>query len=160
MSVRIRFVLTITLVVSIILVGSLLSVYFLYDHKRKQDFAKRLWAHGYTEFNHYYNINDTSKTSLEALNYYLPGTPVSFHLALLDNNYRVIKTEPSDWSYTINTSLLRTAKTKGDVNFYAGTSQGIALYLNKQGKEGYIIATGYDKYSIARLSSLRLIMFI
>jgi len=160
MNVRIRFVLTLTLVVSIILIGSLLSVYFLYDRNRKHDFAKRLWAHGYTEFANYYGIKDAGKATLEKLNYYLPATPINFHLALLDSNYRVIKTEPADWNYAADTSLLQSVKTKKRIDFSEGSLQGIILFINKQGKQGYVIASAYDKYSVARLSSLRLIIFV
>lgn len=160
MSVRIRFVLTLTLVVSIILIGSLFTVYVLYNHNRRLDFNKRLWANSYTEFTSFYNIKDTGKVVLDRLNYYLPGKPLDFHLVLLDGNYRLIKKEPADWNYKIDTSFLTTLKAKKQIDFSDGASQGIALYINKQGKEGYIIARGYDKYSIARLSSLRLIILI
>ena len=160
MSVRIRFVLALTLVVSIILVGSLLTVYVLYDRNRRQDFDKRLWAHAYVEFANYYNIKDTGKTFLDKLNYYLPGPPINFHFALIDKDYRIIKTEPAGWEYAIDTTFLQQVKTKKQYDFTEDSLEGIALYINKHGKQGYIVATAYDKYAVGRLYSLRVIIII
>jgi len=160
MSVRIRFVLALTLVVSIILVGSLLTVYVLYDRNRRQDFDKRLWAHAYIEFANYYNIKDTNKTFLDKLNYYLPGRPINFHFALIDKDCRIVKTEPAEWNYAVDTAFLQQVKIKKQYDFAEDTLEGIALYINKQGKQSYVVATGYDKYAVARLSSLRVIIII
>jgi len=152
-------VLALTFIVSIILVGSLLTVYILYDRNRRQDFDKRLWAHAYTEFANYNNIKDTNKAFVDKLNYYLPGTPINFHLALLDTNYNIVKIEPTGWNYTVDTNFLESLKTKKEETFSDGVYERVALYINKQGKQGYIVTTGYDKYYIARLSSLRWIIF-
>jgi signal transduction histidine kinase len=160
MSVRIRFVLLLTLIVSIILVTSLSSVYVLYERNRKQDFEKRLWAHAYTEFADYYNIKDTNKALLDKINYYFPSTPINFHLALYDQNFNLIKSEPAGWSYTADTSFFQKLKAQKEETFSHDISEGLAIYLNKQGKQAYVVATGDDKYSVGRLSSLRLIIII
>ena len=55
MRVRIRFVLTLALVVSAILATSFLIIYTLYAKNRKTDFENRLWAQAYNIYKDYYN---------------------------------------------------------------------------------------------------------
>lgn len=158
MSVRIRFVLILTLVVSVILLSSVFIIYTLYAHTREQEFNKRLWAHAYDEYATYYNIMDTDEALLGNLANYLPGSPINFRVVLIDSAYKILFTSPEQVTYTIDTNLLQTARVLGESEFTHGAVQGVGLFLNKQGHECYAVATGYDKYGLARLASLRLIM--
>lgn len=160
MTVRIRFVLALTLVVSVILLGSLFTIYKFYDHSRRQNFENRLWAHAYNGFINYYNIKDTDKVTHIRLANYLPGYPINFHFALIDTSYHVIKTIPENRNYKVDTPFLQKLKAVNRISLAENKTQTLALYLNKEGKEAYIIASGHDKYAIARLASLKLTMII
>jgi signal transduction histidine kinase len=160
MSVRIRFVLILTLVVSIALLSSFFIIYSLYERIQKQDFYKRLWAHAYNEYLTYYNIKDTDKATLDKFANYLPGSPINFHSTLLDGAYHVITTNPSTFNYKFDTTFLQKLKVLKEIDFSKDDIQGIGLYLNKDGKDAYLIATGYDKYALGRLSSLKFIMIV
>src|SRR6476660_9408583 len=107
MSVRIKFVLVLTLVVSIILVSSFFAIYNLFRHSQKQEFDNRLWANAYSEFLAYYNIKDTDKATLRKLRTYLPRAPLNFNSVLLDGTYRILTTNPSTFKYKIDTSFLQ-----------------------------------------------------
>lgn len=159
MTVRIRFVLALTLVVSVILLGSLFTIYKFYDYSRRQNFDTRLWAHAYNGFIDYYNITDTDKATLTTLANYLPGVPVNFHFALIDNSYHVIKTIPDNWNYKVDTSFLQKLHTENKISSAVNKTQSLALHFNK-GKEAYVVVSGHDKYAIARLASLKLTMII
>jgi len=158
MSVRIRFVLILTMVISIILLCSLFIIYTLYARTREQEFNKRLWAHAYNEYKEYYNITDTDSTVLKKLDYYLPGSPINFQSFLLDSAYHLIASAPEQLSFKVDTNQLQTIRELGESDFPVGRYQGVGLYINRQGHKGYAIATGYDKYGLARLLALRVIM--
>jgi signal transduction histidine kinase len=158
MNVRIKFVLELTLVVSFILVSSFLIIYSLFRNNQKQDFNNRLWANAYNQYLTYYNVQDTNKAAVDKLTANLPRTPVNFNSVLLDESYHVVTTNPPAFKYQIDTSFLQTVRTKREIYFTKDNLQGVALYINKAGKEAYVIATGFDKYTLARLSSLRFIM--
>lgn len=160
MSVRIRFVFVLTLVVSVILLSSLFIIYTLYERNRKQDFDKRLWANAYSQFVSYYNVKDTDTLSLEKLQNYLPDSPANFHFVLLDSSFQKIKSAPANWNYKNEPALFEKLKEDSQVEFSNNQTQGVALHLKIQGKEGYVIATGTDKYAISRLSMLKTIMII
>lgn len=158
MSVRIRFVLILTLVVSLILLSSFFIIYTLYAHTREQDFNKRLWAQAYKEYTTYYNITDTDKTVISKLANYLPGSPIGFQSVLFDSAYNILFTAPKQLNYKVDIKLMQTIKELEVSEFFRGNTQGVGLYLDRYGHKGYVIATGYDKYGLARLASLRLIM--
>lgn len=160
MNVRIRFVLVLTLVVSVILLGSLFTIYKFYDHSRRQNFENRLWAHAYNEFANYYNIKDTDKATLAKLTNYLPGYPINFHFTLIDTSYHVIKTIPDNRDYKVDTLFLQKLKAAHQISLFENKKQTLALHFNRDGKEAFMIVDGHDKYAIARLASLKLTMII
>jgi signal transduction histidine kinase len=160
MSVRIKFVLILTLVVSLILIISFLIIYDLFRNNQEQEFDNRLWASAYSEYLTYYNIKDTNKATLDKLNSYLPRVPVNFNSVLLNESFQIITTNPNTFKYKADTSFLQKIKSAKEVYFSRDNIQGIGLYINKMGKEAYVIATGFDKYTLERLSSLKLIMIL
>src|SRR4051812_31565235 len=158
MSVRFKFVLVLTLVVSIILVSSFFIIYNLFRHNQKQDFNNRLWANAYNQYLTYYNIQNTHKATLDKLNANLSRSPVNLNSVLLDGSYHLIATNPSALRYEVDTSFLQKVRSEKEIYFKKDNLQGVALYINKGGKEAYVITTGCDKYTLERLSSLRFIM--
>lgn len=158
MRVRVRFVFLLTLVISIILLASLFIIYTLYAHTREQDFNKRLWAQAYNGYTAYFNIKDTDKAVLSKLDNYLPGPPINFKSVLLDSGYHLIYSSPKQLNYKVDTDLMHTIKKLEVSNFSVGNGQGVGLYLHTEGHKCYSITTGYDKYALARLATLRLIM--
>jgi len=160
MSVRITFVLVLTLVVSLILISSFLGIYKLFKNNQEQEFNNRLWASAYSEYLTYYNINDTDKITRDRLGTYLSRTPSDFNSLLLDGTYQIIITNPATSRYKSDTAFLQKIKAEKEIYFSKDNIQGVGLYINKVGKEAYVIATGFDKYTLARLSSLKLIMIL
>jgi len=158
MRVRIRFVLTLTLVVSVILATSFFIIYTLSGKNRKADFDNRLWAHAYNIYKDYYNIKDSSRAVESRLNYYLPGSPTEFNSVILDSAYNIIKSVPDDSGYSVDTNKLALIRETKEYYFSENESQGVGLYFNQYNHESYVIASGRDKYGLARLYSLRLIM--
>jgi signal transduction histidine kinase len=153
-------VLALTLVVSVILLASLFTIYKSYDYNRRQNFDNRLWAHAYNGFINYYNLNNSDSAVLAKLAKYLPGYPINFHFALIDNSYHLIKTVPQNWNYKIDTAFLQKVKAANLINSSRNKTQSLAMHFNKDGKEAFVIVSGHDKYAIARLASLKLTMVI
>lgn len=158
MRVRIRFVLTLTLVVSLILATSFIIIFELYAKNRETDFNNRLWAQAYNLYKDKYNITDTDKNSRDKLSYYIAGIPTNFEIVLIDSTSRVAFKEPEDLDYTPDNSLLQNIKEKREYDFSTNDFQGVGLYFDDKGHECYVIARGYDQFGLTRLNSLRLIM--
>jgi signal transduction histidine kinase len=158
MRVRLRFVVTLTLVVSAILAISFFIIYTLYAQNRKKDFDNRVWAHAYGVYKGYYNITDTNKEVISKLNYYLPGSPADFTSVIVDSAYQIVVRHPDDFKYAVDTAQLLNIKDAKELYFLDGESQGIGLYFNQYGHECFVIAIGYDKFGLARLHSLKLTM--
>jgi signal transduction histidine kinase len=159
MSARVKFVLILTSVVSLILLFCFFVIYTLYAHSRKEDFNKRLWAHAYNNYKTQYLIPDTSKEIENRLANYLPGSPIDFKLALLDGSYSLLRVIPDTFQYSVDTALLQSIKKEKEFYFGDDGNQSVGLYfINNTGEESYVIASGYDQYGLARLATLRLIM--
>lgn len=158
MSVRLRFVLTLTLVVSLILLSSFFIIYTLYAHSREQDFNKRLWAHAYSEYMHYFSIEESDSLIEAKLKNFLPGEPINYQFFIVSPSFQLIRPKPTETRVKIDTSLLIKIKEKKMYSFTRGVNEGVGLYLNKQGQEYFVIATAYDKYGLSRLNTLKFIM--
>lgn len=158
MRVRIRFVLTLTLVVSAILATSFFIIYTLYAQNRKSDFDNRLWAHAYNAYRNQFKIVDTNQTVLSKLSYYLPGSPTELNSVIIDSAYHIVASQPKKLVYKVDTATLVTIKEAKEFYFSKDTLQNVGLYFNQPGNEHYVIATGYDKYGLNRLYSLKLTM--
>lgn len=159
MSVRLKFVLLITLFVSLIFLLSFFVIYFLYARTRQDDYNRRIWAHAYQEYTNYYQLSDTDNRIKSKLAYYLPGTLVNFKVTILDSNYRVVYSNPILQDYKVDTARLLTIHEIKESHFNIDDSQAIGLYIDDFGKPAYIIASGYDKFGVARLATLRKIIF-
>ncbi|MEP6846367.1 MAG: HAMP domain-containing sensor histidine kinase, partial [Panacibacter sp.] len=89
---------------------------------------------------------------------YLPGSPVDFQLVIFDSAYRIVAAEPYDLAYKVDTNQLLTIKEAKEFYSTEGQNQTAGLYFSRYGYEGYVIASGYDKFGLARLYSLKLTM--
>jgi len=158
MRVRIRFVITLTLVVSAILAISFLIIYTLYSKNRETDFNNRLWANAYNAYKKQYHITDIDKALNSKLEYYLPGSPSNFHSIIIDSSFRILSINPNNISYAVDTNRLLSIKDSKEIYFSQDQLQGVGLYFNQYGHECYVIATGLDKFGLARLDSLKYIM--
>ena len=158
MRVRMKFVLILTLVVSIIFVSSIFIIYTLFARTRTQEFEKRLWAHAYSNFLVHYNVVDTNKSVTVKLENYLPGYPLYLQTILIDSSLRITKKLPIDLSFKVDTTLMEKIKQEKELPFSVGSQQAVGLYIQKADISCYSIAIGYDKYGISRLSSLQVIM--
>jgi len=159
MKVRTRFVLTLTAVFSVILAISFIIIFSLYSDNRESDFNNRLWANAYSHYKQLYNLKDSNPEILERLNYYAAGAPANFEIIIIDSNSHVVYKEPEDIDYTPDNNLLENIKENKE-HYFTGSHefQGVGLYFNHNGYDCFVIATGYDKFGIARLDSLKLIM--
>lgn len=158
MRVRIRFVITLTLVVSAILATSFLIIYTLYSKNRETDFNNRLWANAYNTYKRKYHINETDKATTNKLEYYLAGSPANFHSIIIDSSFKIVSIEPNDINYTVNTNQLLAIKDTKELYFSQDQNQGVGLYFNQYGHECYIISIGLDRFGLARLHDLKFLM--
>lgn len=160
MSVRIRFVLVLTLLVSIILSSALLIVYNSFERNTRQEFENKLWVHGYTAFLENYHLSESDPVTLEKIQYYLPVTPLNFRCVILDSAFKPVATNPTGWHYRVDTSLLAGLPVTKQRGFRDGQMWGVAFNISKDGRQGYVITEGYDEYAERKLAFLKNLMII
>ncbi len=159
MNLRLRFVIILTLVVSLILIISIISIYFLFSDARNRDYQKRLWAEAYVEYINYYHIKEIDKSSAEELQNYYPANLADIKTIFIADSGKILFTIPDTLHYVINRDLLAKIKPGGKYFFNDGKNEAAGLYFNISGRGAYVIVSSYDKFGIARLNKLRLIMF-
>src|ERR1700741_3101623 len=125
MRVRIRFVITLTLVVSAILAISFLIIYTLYSKNRETDFNNRLWANAYNAYKKQYHITDIDKALNSKLEYYLPGSPANFHSIIIDSAFHIVSINPNNINYSVDTNRLLSIKDAKEIYFSQDPLQGV-----------------------------------
>jgi len=158
MNLRLKFVVLHTLLVSLILVVAMSIIYIIYSNTRNEDLTKRLWVqaiHAYQDFDSSYiptkiekevlaNSPQSAVTGLQVVVYHKASNPV-------------YKLHPN-YQYKPSASLLADIKLSGQVFFRDDTNAYFGNYIKPT--SSYVIARSNDKYGLARMEKLRLIMFI
>lgn len=158
MNLRLRFVIILTTIVSVILITSDVIIFLIYSNFREQDYNNRLWSEAYSSYKRFYNITNIDKKTEEELAKYTPPNLSDRKTVLINDSGRIVYLRPDTLKYKIDTALLSKIKTQGQYYFNIGQIQGIGLYFNSPGKSCYAISTAFDRYGFLRISKLQNIM--
>lgn len=158
MNLRLKFVVLHTLLVSLILLVAMSIIYFIYNNTRTEDLSKRLWVqsiHAYQDF-------DSTYTPTKAEHEVLINSPQSavtgLRTIILDANGKTLKNIPDTYQFQGDLSLLADIKDNKTLFLREDTDAFFGIYV--PGKENYVIARSNDKYGLARMEKLKLILFI
>ncbi len=159
MSLRLKFSLSFSLLVAIVLVSSVFVIYILYARTRIDDFRKRVWADAYHTYITYHNIKVKDNSIRQELNSYYPSSLPDHTVTILDINNRVLYREPDTLHKSISYSLLSKIISSKEYYFRDGKKECIGLYFNNPGEPaGFVISCSYDRFGEKRIDNLQWIL--
>jgi len=158
MNLRLKFVVLHTLLVSVILVIAMSIIYILYSNTRNEDLSKRLWVQAITNYKKF----DSAYVPNSAENDVLLNSPqnavTDLHVTILDRTCKLVYEKPETPAYMPAPSALADTKINGQFFFREGDYACMGTYVKSTGD--YVISRSNDKYGLARMAKLKLIMFI
>jgi len=158
MNLRLRFVLLHTLLVSVILVTSFCLTYLIYASSREEDFDKRLWLQAVTSYKSFDTTYTPSAAEADLLSNSSIGALANPIVVITNANGKVVYRKPAITDVQLNAALLLNIKEKRQYLFRSGFYMGFGLFI--QDRTHYVIVWASDKYSLARMAKLRLIMLL
>jgi signal transduction histidine kinase len=160
MNLRIKYVVIITLVAAVIQLSSVLIIYYLYAGVRRDDFEDRLWTEAVNTYRNHYHISgfqDSSNTHVMDESYVHSVLDES-EITILDDQYNVVLTMPTGFHYIADRNFLKKVREEKEVSFEQEEKEGLGIYINGGGKQGYVIISAYDKEGFYKLKRVRLIL--
>lgn len=159
MSLRLKFAISFSLLVSIVLVSSVFVIYLLYAGARAEDFQKRIWADAYHSYTSYHHIKVTDKNILADLNSYYPSSLLDRSVVILDKNKNVLYASADTGGNAISYSLLSKIITSKKYFFHQGGKECVGIYFNDPGKpQGFVVTCAYDRFGERKVMNLKLIL--
>ncbi|HVZ24738.1 MAG TPA: HAMP domain-containing sensor histidine kinase [Sediminibacterium sp.] len=158
MNLKLRFALLFTSFVSLILLLSCLSTYFLFSNSRQDDYFRRLSKEGSEVYNIYTDVKQRDPSIVYRLIREVHDkTLYNEALYILDGTGMPLFKFPDTLTLPKNQPLLRKIRNdqeyqRQDVNGY----QEVALYMPET--NAYVFISGLDKQGFLKLSNLKLIL--
>jgi len=157
MNLKVRFALLFTLFVAVILSISLASIYVLYYNYREEDFYKRVKKEG---LNYYELVLNTESAEQEVLRMIdLQSTNVLFdeQIFILDSTGKIKFKNNTTAKYNVDADILsQVKKSNGEYRFAWDERECVVMYMPMT--KMYIVSSAYDKFGIAKVKNLRLIL--
>jgi signal transduction histidine kinase len=158
MTLRFKFTIFFSLLISLVLVAALAVVYSLSNKTRAADFDERLFTQAAYSYASFYNLTLDSVTQAR-IEAHRPGTIAGADIAIYDARKKLVNHSGPDY-YKPNPSLFKRVAQRDSVFFNYHHKEGIALYMRHLAHPGYVIVTGYDKFGYSRLDKLRWILIL
>ncbi|WP_019988225.1 HAMP domain-containing sensor histidine kinase [Rudanella lutea] len=154
MNIRTRLTLLFTLLVASIMLLFSLSIYYLYNQFRENEFQQRLEDKAMTAARLLDDVGQTSKDDLT--------TMVAEQVSVYNNQdkevYRSNQTNPV---FEITPEVRRQARKGGSIRIRVDTLEAVVMhYYSPTHKQDYVmVASGYDRFGFSKLDRLREILF-
>lgn len=156
MNLKFRFALLFTLLVAVILSGSMMAIYYLYHNYRREDFYRRLEEEAQQSYSFYFDERrsdsawrrqkmQTGRQLYEEENF------------LVDNSFRLLQVFPDTAHLYLDSNYLRPVRQKFIERFTYGEKEGVALYYPS--RKVFVVAIAYDRVGIRKLENLQWILF-
>ncbi|BAV04578.1 Signal transduction histidine kinase [Filimonas lacunae] len=159
MNLKVKFALLFSLLVSIILISSVLVIYFLYSDTRREDFNKRLWAEALQNYRVFFHVDTLDKQLLREIDRNSPANLVELQTVILDVSYKQVYVYPDTLQFKADKNLLDKIRWNKDGYFYSkGKREFIGMYVEEHGHDSYIITSAVDRYGLRKMDRLRLII--
>ena len=156
MTLRFKFTIFFSLLISLVTVIALTVIYFLYDKTRQEDFKQRLFSEAEYTYESYYKL-PVDKRTLMTLDENRSRSIPNMDLTIFDKNRKPVY--QSDEVYFVPpASLFKDAENNDSVYVKLKNREVVALYLHHTIHQGYVIVSGYDKFGFKRLERLRWIL--
>jgi len=158
MTLRFKFTIFFSLLISLVLIAALSIVYSLYNKTREADFSERLFTQAAYSYASFYNLTLDSATRAR-IQEHRPGTITGVNVAIYDARRNLVNSSGTSY-YKPGPSFFQRVVRKDSVFFNQQHKEGLALYMHNVPHPGYVIVTGYDKFGYDRLEKLRWMLIL
>lgn len=155
MSLRLKFALLFSLLVSAILLSAIFILYYLYTHPRPERFNKRMVDLSVRTFQDHYKDAETDKTVTAYLADYYPTSLVEESVHIINDSGRVVYSN-NIRTDTVPKRLLRKIAANKMYFFKEGKNEAVSVRFLYKSRYYYVITKAYDKYGRDRVNALRL----
>ena len=152
MTLRFKFTIFFSLLISLVLVISLAVIYFLYDKTRQEDFKDRLFAQAAYSYNSFYKLPVDSGTRMN-LDENRSRTIPNLDVTIFDKKRKLVYQSEKVY-YLPPASIFNDAGNDGPVYLRLKNREVVAYYINHAIHPGYVVVSGYDKFGLRRLGRL------
>ncbi|TKK67259.1 HAMP domain-containing histidine kinase [Ilyomonas limi] len=158
MTLRFKFTIFFSLLISLVLIAALAVIYSLFDKTREADFNERLFSQAAYSYANFYKLKPDSFTRarIEARR---PGTIAGVNVVIYDARKRLVYHSDTTY-YKPDASFFSKVAQQDSLFFKHNHKEGIALYMRNAARPGYVIAMGYDKFGYDRLKKLGWILIL
>jgi signal transduction histidine kinase len=158
MTLRFKFTIFFSLLISLVLVIALAVIYFLYDNIRQEDFKERLFSQAAYFYDSFYRQPVNSRTHMNLDENQLRAIP-DMDITIFDN-YRKPVYQSDKVYFQPPVSVFTDAANNDSIYLRKKNREMVAIYMRNRAHPGYIIVGGYDKYGLRRLERLRWILIL
>lgn len=156
MNLKFRFALLFTLLVAVILSGSMIAIYFLYHDYRREDFYKRLEQQALQTYTLHFDkrYEDSVAKRLRPQADRLLYEEEDF---IVNEALEVIYRSPDTAVFFLRKShLSQVIKNEAD-RFTTGNKEGVVMYFPQN--KIYVVSVAYDRVGFRKLENLQWILF-
>lgn len=160
MTLRFKFTIFFSLLISLVIIAALTIIYFLYDQTRQEDFNERLFTEAVYAYNSYYNLPASSIDNAR-MEEHPPGVITGLNVAIFNlAKKQVYRLGADSGFFKPDAYFFQKVIAQDSFYFSHNHKAGIALYFGHVGHPGYVVVTGYDKFGYNRLEKLRWILIL
>jgi signal transduction histidine kinase len=158
MTLRFKFTIFFSLLISLVTVTSLTVIYFLYDNTRQEDFSARLFTQAAYSYDSFFKLPIDSRTRM-SLDENLPRSIPNMDIAIFDKNRKLVY-QSNKVYIEPPASLFKEVANNDSAYIKKKNREFVAINMRNKVRPGYVIVSGYDKFGFGRLEKLRWILIL
>lgn len=162
MSLRLKLVLSFTLLCSALLALSVYVIYYLYNNNRIAELRLRLWAQAYHDYTEYYHTSIPNAAVRKEVENYYPYRLPDADIFIVNRQGKITELGKSSFQPQFTLSLFNKIKNTKK-SFYSFSMQGkecVGFYVGYAPYPAYVIACSTDVYGANRMRQLQWIIII
>jgi len=159
MSIKVRLALLLTTIVSVVLLASFTSVYFLYADFRQEDFYNRLRDKCLTTYKLLIEVEEIDDKLLQVLDKNTLNVVQNEKVLIFDPQNKIIYSSIADRRITYSIGMLDKIRKLGEIRTTEGGSEVYGTLIREKKAHTYVVlASAYDTIGKQKLENLKLIM--
>lgn len=155
MNLKVRLALLFSLSVFIILMIFSVTIYFLNENFRKEEFLKRLALEAKENSDLYFSAPKPTPKILDQLNQNLLTAPHQLNVSILDSTRSLLYSSPGSHLPQIDRKTFDVARVNQQDLSFEDRREGVLLSGNNK---SFVFASGYDVYGRRKSDNLRLLL--
>lgn len=160
MSLKLKFALLFSLLVSIILFTGYLYIYLSYSDFRKDEFYLRLEQKGLTTYRLLFDVKEIDEDLLRIIDRNTINQLYDEKVLIFNDSSRLIYSSIDDHTINYSNELLKQIKENKQLRFNDNENEVLALSIKENGNNAYVVISAYDKFGKRKLNRLKLNLFL